>query len=110
MKIEPLSPRNANAQIKPRIAEGKPQQQDAPFTSRKEHAPPPPSSIWQPPQVPDGPSVEYKTGKELGKGGFAICYEGTQCGGNGAQLYALKIMRAKLSQKKMEDKVRLNSQ
>ncbi|KAL8872189.1 MAG: hypothetical protein Q9174_002142 [Haloplaca sp. 1 TL-2023] len=110
MKTEPLSPRSANAQIRPRVAEGKPQQQDAGFTSRKEHAPPPPSSVWQPPEVPGGPLIEYKTGKELGKGGFAICYEGTQWGRNGAQVYALKIMKAKLSQKKMEDKFRTELQ
>ena len=47
-------------------------------------------------------------GKELGKGGFAICYEGTLVGqkrGTKAGKFALKIVKAKMALKKMEEKV-----
>ena len=47
-------------------------------------------------------------GKELGKGGFAICYEGTLAGqkyGSRSTKFALKIVKAKMGMKKMEEKV-----
>lgn len=44
----------------------------------------------------------YKTGKCLGKGGFAICYEGQLAGTK--HRYALKIVKSKMPQKKMEQK------
>lgn len=74
----------------------------------KNHAPPPPSFVIQPPG-PDGLPIErYSMGKELGKGGFAICYEGTLVGqkrGAKVNKFALKIVKAKMGLKKMEEKV-----
>ncbi|KAK6613988.1 plk plk-unclassified protein kinase [Botrytis cinerea] len=45
------------------------------------------------------------TGRCLGKGGFAICYEGLLKGTR--KKYALKIVKSHMSQKKMEQKVGL---
>ena len=46
-------------------------------------------------------------GRELGKGGFAICYEGTLLGQKYGKnsTFALKIVKAKMGLKKMEEKV-----
>lgn len=47
-------------------------------------------------------------GRELGKGGFAICYEGTLLGHkHETNKFALKIVKAKMGVKKMEEKVDL---
>ena len=55
---------------------------------------------------------KFKTGRLLGKGGFAICYEGELKSKEKRSirkaLFALKIVRSKMSQKKMEEKVRGN--
>lgn len=101
--MEALSPRAANIQLKPKTTQKKAVEQE--FTNRKDHASPPPPLVLQPPEVPGGLTVQYKIGRELGKGGFAICYEGKQRGGNGGQTYALKIVKASMAQKKMEEKV-----
>ena len=74
----------------------------------KEYAPPPPEWVMQPPMVGGVVSEEFKIGKQLGKGGFAICYEGelkSKRKGSPKSVFALKIVRAKMSQKKMEEKV-----
>ena len=74
----------------------------------KNHASPPPEYVIQPPG-PDGVLGEkYHTGKLLGKGGFAICYEGRLVGQKYAgknPKFALKIVKAKMGMKKMEEKV-----
>jgi hypothetical protein len=94
-----LMPRSANVQTKPPVT-AKPKE--------KNHASPPPDTVYQPPG-PDGlPGEKYSTGKELGKGGFAICYEGILVGqkiGSKATKFALKIVKAQMGQKKMEEKV-----
>lgn len=74
----------------------------------KSLAQPPPPLVVQPPTEYGALSEKYKMGKHLGKGGFAICYEGElQCRvpGKRNKLYALKVVKAKMTQKKMEDKV-----
>ncbi len=52
-------------------------------------------------------SETYKTGELLGKGGFALCYEGElqPRGDRPPKTYALKIVRAKMTQDKVADKV-----
>ncbi|KAL8827607.1 MAG: hypothetical protein Q9170_006945 [Blastenia crenularia] len=105
-----LSPRSANIQIKPRISQKKTTEQEVKLIKPKDHASPPPSVVIQPPESPGGLTVQYRTGKELGKGGFAICYEGQQRGLHGGQTYALKIVKASMAQKKMEDKFRTELQ
>ena len=74
----------------------------------KNHASPPPTYVLQPPG-PDGTREEkYMTGRLLGKGGFAICHEaklmGSKQKGKGNR-FALKIVKAKMGIKKMEEKV-----
>ena len=108
--MEPLSPRAANIQAKPKAsgkAAVKPSEAKK-IANQKEHAPKPPAVVVQPPL--DGTSVSetYKTGDHLGKGGFAVCYEGElQCRKDKMRdhIYALKIVPAKMNHKKMEDKV-----
>lgn len=64
----------------------------------------PPSSITEP-----GPSPEtYVMGRKLGKGGFAVCFEGRSK--TTAEVFALKVVKAKVEQKKMMEKFRTELQ
>ncbi|KAL8940109.1 MAG: hypothetical protein Q9216_002990 [Gyalolechia sp. 2 TL-2023] len=105
-----LSPRSANIQMKPRISQKKVADQEVKLIKPKDHASPPPSLVLQPPEKPGGLTVQYRVGRELGKGGFAICYEGQQRGLHGGKTYALKIVKASMAQKKMEEKFRTELQ
>ncbi len=74
----------------------------------KDHPPKPPQYVFE----PDGPNGEsgerYKTGILLGKGGFAICHKAKLCSeryGAFTQDFALKIVKTKMSQKRLEEKV-----
>lgn len=109
-----LSPRSGNIQMKPRVTQKKVTEyeinevkevKEVKFIKQKDHASPPPPLVIQPPENPGGLTVQYRVGKELGKGGFAICYEGQQRGLHGGKTYALKIVKATMAQKKMEEKV-----
>jgi len=66
---------------------------------------------WRPPitVTEPGPTPQtYVVGKKLGKGGFAVCFEGrTQ---STSELFALKVVRAKVEQKKMMEKFRTEMQ
>ena len=82
------------------------------ITIQKEHAPKPPSVVVQPPVDEGSLSENYRTGNHLGKGGFAVCYEGElRCQGPNKKehIYALKIVPTKMNHKKMEDKVTLST-
>lgn len=106
LAVEALSPRSANIQMKPKTIRRKVVEQEAIKSNKpKDHASPPPALVIQPPETPGGLTVQYHTGKELGKGGFAICYEGQRRGRDGGQIYALKIVKAKMAGKKLEEKV-----
>ena len=98
---EPLSPRAANRQ-----SQQPPPAKINTANKDKNHAPPPPKVVAE----PGGDlGVKYETGKLLGRGGFAICYEGTIVGhkyGKNLPKFALKIVKAKMGMKKMEEKVR----
>lgn len=116
--MEALSPRSSNVQVKPRTSKERAlaakkaaADREARELKERNFAPPPPEWVIQPPQNEDKLSEKYKTGEFLGKGGFAICYEGElQPRGNRLPTtYALKIVRAEMSQKKMEDKVSRHS-
>lgn len=113
-EMEALSPRSSNVQVKPRTSKERAfaakkaaADREARESKERNFAPSPPEWIIQPPQNEDTLSEKYKTGQFLGKGGFAICYEGElqPRGGRPPTTYALKIVRANLSQKKLEDKV-----
>lgn len=102
--LEALSPRDANAQRAPRVAEFKPKAvaQLKP-AKNKDHPPPPPSNVVEPPSSDRKDGVVYQVGKLLGKGGFAICYEGKAVGAS--KRVALKIVKSQMPAK-MEQKVR----
>lgn len=109
--MEPLSPRAANIQIKPKAASKQVVKlvEAKKTATQKEHAPKPPDLVVQPAIDEDSIPESYRTGNHLGKGGFAVCYEGElQCQRDKSsdRVYALKIVPAKMTQKKMEDKVR----
>lgn len=108
--MEPLSPRAVNIQSKSRAAS---KDYAKPLTAKeppktKEHALKPPPIVVQPPVQQGMLSDKYKIGNHLGKGGFAVCYEGElQCKKykTADRIYALKVVLAKMNHKKMEDKV-----
>lgn len=103
--MEALSPRDANAQRLPRVHELKTKAAAQLKSSKdKEHPPPPPNNVVEPPSSDRRDGVVYQVGKVLGKGGFAICYEGKAAGAS--KRVALKIVKSQMPTK-MEQKVGL---
>lgn len=110
--MEALSPRSTNIPLKSKTSTTR-QKVDqhaaapgAAATAQKAappkiHAPPPPAIVPEP--GPDGET--YATGAFLGKGGFAICYEGKLL--RNGRIFALKVVRSEMAQKKMAEKVRI---
>ncbi|KAI0125893.1 serine/threonine protein kinase [Xylariales sp. AK1849] len=100
-----LTPRDANVQRPNRgiIDTAKVKATLASKTAQKdkEHPPPPPPHVYEPASAdrPDG--ATYQVGKMLGKGGFAVCYEGQLLGLK--RRYALKVVKSKMPTK-MEQK------
>ena len=68
-------------------------------SSAKNHAPPPPPVVTE----PEGNGERYSTGAFLGKGGFAVCYEGRLL--RNGRVFAMKVVKSEMTQKKMEEKV-----
>ncbi|KAK3940054.1 cell cycle serine/threonine-protein kinase CDC5/MSD2 [Diplogelasinospora grovesii] len=100
--MEALSPRDANAQRLPRATELKTKAAaQLKATKDKEHPPPPPNNVNEPPSSDRKDGAVYQVGKPLGKGGFAICYEGKLAGTS--KRYALKIVKSHMPAK-MEQK------
>lgn len=101
---EALSPRDVNAQRQPKTTVELKTKTAAQVKAQKnkEHPPPPPAEVQEPSSVdrPDG--AMYQVGKLLGKGGFAICYEGKLL--PSMKKYALKIVKSHMPPK-MEQKV-----
>lgn len=102
--LEPLSPRDANAQRMPKAVDLKAKAQQFKSAKEKDHPPPPPPQVLEPPSPSFPEGSVYNVGKLLGKGGFAICYSGQMQGSK--QRVALKIVKSKMAPK-MEQKVRL---
>lgn len=104
--MEALSPRDVNARIRinhPVNQVVKPSTNPLKSTHKdKDHPPPPPSEVIEPPSFSQKVGVIYKTGQLLGRGGFAVCYEGQNT--ETRQKYALKIVKSHMPQKKMEQK------
>ncbi|KAI9730461.1 MAG: Cell cycle serine/threonine-protein kinase cdc5/MSD2 [Claussenomyces sp. TS43310] len=106
--MEAFSPRDANANLKPRQVMQKVKTVTAKIAPpkalqrEKDHPPPPPIEVYEPPSSDRKNGAVYHTGKLLGKGGFAICYEGQLEGCK--QKIALKIVKSRMPQKKMEQK------
>lgn len=114
--MEALSPRSTNIPTKSRSMkqkeavdeEAKKAEAAKKALKEKDYAPPPPEWVLQPPISKGGLAEKFKTGRCLGKGGFAICYEGELRGrknGTENDIFALKVVKAKMSQRKMEEKV-----
>jgi hypothetical protein len=108
--MEPLSPRSANIKIKPLKKDGLEAKAAVARKSQreKEHAPPPPAHVQEPDQNDGSSGLSYRTGDLLGKGGFAVCYSGElldQTMKSTGRVFALKIVKSNMTQKKMEEKV-----
>ena len=61
---------------------------------------------WRPSDVVKEPGADgeaYLIGKKLGKGGFAVCFEGRS--ERTSELYALKVVKSHVEQKKQLEKV-----
>ena len=102
--MEALSPRDVNANLRVKQAATKSKAPAAKLSQKeKDHPQPPPENVQEPPSSDKPKGTTYKTGRLLGKGGFAICYEGEQA--ETKQRYALKIVKSHMPQKKMEQKV-----
>ena len=102
--MEALSPRDTNAPIRNKQAAQKPKAPAGrPIQKEKDHPPPPPEEVQEPPSSDRKDGAIYRTGRLLGRGGFAICYEARLSGTK--QTYALKIVKSHMPQKKMEQKV-----
>ncbi|KAJ9309635.1 hypothetical protein DTO217A2_925 [Paecilomyces variotii] len=110
--MEALSPRSTNLRLKPKatVNPPKPGPRAAPAAAAqrppppKHHAPPPPPVVTEP-----GEDAErYATGAFLGKGGFAVCYEGKLL--RNGRVFAMKVVRSEMGQKKMEEKFRTELQ
>ncbi|KLU91162.1 PLK protein kinase [Magnaporthiopsis poae ATCC 64411] len=100
--MEALSPRDANAQ-RPQRANDIKNKATAQLKANKEkeHPPPPPPHVTEPPSAECRDGMVYQVGKLLGKGGFAVCYEGQPAGTR--KRYALKIVKSEMP-RKMEQK------
>lgn len=71
-------------------------------STSKNHADPPPSIVPE----PEEGGERYSIGGFLGKGGFAVCYEGTLA--RNGRVFAMKVVKSHMPQKKMEEKVCLD--
>ncbi|KAB5580423.1 hypothetical protein GE09DRAFT_949204 [Coniochaeta sp. 2T2.1] len=107
--MEALSPRDANAR-RPPASEFKTAVTNKATAALKpskenQHPPPPPPNVTEPPSIDRREGAVYQVGKLLGKGGFAICYEGRLVGASSSKpkRYALKIVKSKMPTK-MEQK------
>ena len=116
--MEALSPISANIQMKPRTTRQKNKdmaEEDVlkieavkKTQKEKEYAAAPPERVIQPPINDGGLAEVFKVGSCIGKGGFAMCYQGwlrDKKEGPEKSLFALKVVKATMSQKKMEEKV-----
>lgn len=105
--MEALSPRDANIQLRVKTAPTK-SSKAAPVArisskDKDQHPPPPPEEVREPPSSDRPNGAVYKIGRLLGKGGFAICYEGKLV--HTKQTYAMKAVKSRMSAQKMEQKV-----
>ncbi|KAJ5781196.1 hypothetical protein N7457_006356 [Penicillium paradoxum] len=111
--MEALSPRSTNQMIKPKLAMDRkayeknlapPSNQQQKLATSKSYADPPPPVVTEP---EDG-GERYSIGAFLGKGGFAVCYEGSLA--RNGRVYAMKVVKSQMPQRKMEEKFRTELQ
>lgn len=100
--MEALSPRDVNALPK-RTTDLKAKAAAQLRTAKdKDHPPPPPPQVVEPSSSDRKNGAVYQVGKLLGKGGFAICYDGKHV--DSGKKYALKIVKSTMPVK-MQQKV-----
>ena len=107
--MEALSPRSANLPMKPPAAIKKPKTDTRTKPAQSAINPDKIDERWKPAAVvrepgPDGDA--YLTGKKLGRGGFAVCFEGRS--ERTREVFALKVVRSNVQQKKQLEKVVLS--
>ncbi|TDZ23865.1 Serine/threonine-protein kinase plo1 [Colletotrichum orbiculare MAFF 240422] len=97
--LEALSPRDVNAQRMPKAIEMKTSKPVAQLKSAKDKEPPPqpPANVEEPPSSDRQDGAVYQVGRMLGKGGFAVCYQGYLLPER--KRYALKIVRSQMPSK-----------
>ena len=115
--MDVLSPRNPNVPARQRTAMKDQESKPKPKAKAEEKNVNPDKidDRWRPPTqvVEPGANPEtYLTGRKLGKGGFAVCFEATikSTKADQPQLVALKVVKAKIEQKKMAEKFRTELQ
>ncbi|KAH6895211.1 hypothetical protein B0T10DRAFT_602929 [Thelonectria olida] len=102
LDLEALSPRDANAQRAPKMTDVKTKTAAQMRPNKdKEHPPPPPPEVFEPPCTDRPEGACYQVGKLLGRGGFAICYNGQLLPSK--QRFALKVVKS-IMPAKMEQK------
>lgn len=92
--IKPTAPTDQKMGDKPAVATA-----SKSSSASKNHADPPPSIVTE----PEEDAEQYSIGGFLGKGGFAVCYEGTLA--RNGRVFAMKVVKSQMPQKKMEEKV-----
>src|SRR5437660_10472794 len=104
--MEVLSPRSANVPIKGQSNMKKTKTETGKRPVEKPHNPDKIEDKWRPADVVKEPGLEgdaYITGKKLGKGGFAVCFEGRSQ--KTSEIYALKVVKSHVGQKRQLEKV-----
>lgn len=108
--MEALSPRDVNALPK-RTTDLKAKAAAQLRTAKdKDHPPPPPPQVVEPPSSDRKNGAVYQVGKLLGKGGFAICYDGKHV--DSGKKYALKIVKSTMPvkmQQKFQTELQIHS-
>lgn len=100
--MEALSPRDANALPKRTTDLKAKAAAQLKTTKDKDHPPPPPPLVTEPSSSDRKDGALYQVGRLLGKGGFAICYDGKHV--ETGKRYALKIVKSQMPVK-MQQKV-----
>ncbi|KAJ5926252.1 hypothetical protein N7516_008025 [Penicillium verrucosum] len=110
--MEALSPRTTNQLIKPKLAmDRKAFEKNAVLPNNKQKLATSKSYADTPPSIvsePEDGGERYSIGAFLGKGGFAVCYEGSLA--RNGRVYAMKVVKSAMPQKKMEEKFRTELQ
>lgn len=108
--MEALSPRDVNVLPK-RTTDLKAKAAAQLKTSKdKDHPPPPPPQVVEPPSSDRKDGAVYQVGRLLGKGGFAICYDGKHA--ETGKRYALKIVKSHMPvkmQQKFQTELQIHS-
>ena len=107
--MEALSPRSANLPMKPPTATKKIKTDTRTKSAQSVTNPDKIDEKWRPANIVREPGAKgdaYLTGKKLGRGGFAVCFEGRS--EQSKEIFALKVVKSHVEQKKQLEKVELS--